>query len=180
MTLLILLSISLISWIIIIVFCGIFIAIGYLVYNSAIKESKRYKSSVNWTKSGARLLHKEFVKEDAGDSRVVFKTVVKYSYLWKGENYTNDEIAFGYSGSSNESFHKLIFKKLAHAEEIEIWLNPENPKESVICKVLAVNNNFIKNIGIFFMVISTSILLSFLVSLLPVHLNILDHLQIIK
>ena len=49
-----------------------------------------------------------------------------------GRDLTNDKIAFGYSGSSSERFHRDIYEALSVGAQVGVRYDPERPERSVL------------------------------------------------
>ena len=87
-------------------------------------ESRQAK---NWESVEATVTKNEFRK--LGDSK---KLEIEYSYLVENQQYSNDryELAYNSSNFSNEDY-EIANQDYPVGSEIPIWINPDNPSQSV-------------------------------------------------
>ncbi|MBN2747753.1 MAG: DUF3592 domain-containing protein [Bacteroidales bacterium] len=80
--------------------------------------------SIDWESSEV-----ESMEGDA--SGFSYEIHISYSYVFEGQDYTNDKIAFGYANNSVEPHYEL-FLQLEENPDFYVFVNPQNPQESVI------------------------------------------------
>jgi len=72
------------------------------------------------------------VESMEGDgSGSAYQTLISYSYIFEGKNYSNNKIAYGYGNNSVEPHYEL-FLQLEDNPDFYVFVNPQNPQESVI------------------------------------------------
>ena len=116
----------------ILVFC---IVIAFAAFWYGTKLIKLYLKVKRWQKTTAKILKKEVVKKTLSSaSRARYKPSIEYSYFYdlkeyKGERIFLVEFLKGERGFLYSAAEKFLAKI---NPETEIYVNPENPEESVI------------------------------------------------
>ncbi|EMO54092.1 PF12158 family protein [Leptospira noguchii] len=100
-----------------------FSALGLYAFGKQIQKSWE---SVSWIPSTATIISHPSEEEKLDE--IIAKKRFLYGYIVNGTNYKNDTIRFGLS--ENEIENRIQnFKK---NQNISIYYNPDNPKESVV------------------------------------------------
>ena len=144
-----------------------FLAIGLLTLSLSCYYS--YKSSVseNWLQIPARVVNTEmYTHVDSKNSKTT-EILVKYTYLIKKKEYTNNKLAFGYS-QSNLNDDSRLFNLLENANKVVVYVNPKDSNESVISTGL---NDSIIFLILFATIWNTVLICSFLSFCFEKHKN---------
>ena len=73
---------------------------------------------------------------DGGGGSMSYQCLVNYEYDSPKENgiLKGDKIAIGYNSSSNKQAHLKIKEKLESSDKVQLWMNPNDETQTVICK----------------------------------------------
>jgi hypothetical protein len=108
----------------------IFIIIGTAMMGWGFKSIYKSYASTNWPYVDGQLSSVEWKVDN--DDGVLYRVEVKYDYIVNGVQFNNNEMYFGYSGSSNDSFHSAIYKRIKNNKIIRVYYNNSNHSESVL------------------------------------------------
>ncbi|WP_016750360.1 DUF3592 domain-containing protein [Leptospira kirschneri] len=101
-----------------------FSALGLYAFGKQIQKSWE---SVSWMPSTATIISHPSEEEEKLDE-IIAKKKFLYGYIVNGTDYKNDTIRFGLSENEIES----RIQNLKKNQNISIYYNPDNPKESVV------------------------------------------------
>ncbi len=116
----------------ILIFCCV-ITLAAFWYGT--KLIKLYLKVKNWQRTTAKVLKKEVVKRKiVSGSRAQFKPSINYSYFFDLKEYKGERIFLVEFLKGEKGFmHSAAEKFLAKTDpEVEIYVNPQNPEESVM------------------------------------------------
>jgi len=89
----------------------------------------------NWVKTEAVIEHTNLnvSRANRADDVDTYKNSISYVYTIDGQKYRGDQVGFGYS-QNNIDRHHQVARKLKYLHKIKVWVNPNNPVESVLTK----------------------------------------------
>ncbi len=102
---------------------------GFLVYG--LHQIDRASRTADWPAVRGEILEAK-VRTHRSDNKDTWSCRVKYAYEVEGRYYEGDRIAFGYTGSNNESMHSNLQKKLSRSKYVRVYYDPRNPAESTL------------------------------------------------
>lgn len=111
------------------------IGAGLMFYG--LRQRLRARASASWSSVQGKALSAE-VKEQvvtSGKSRsrqTWYRPTVEYEYLVNGVRYQSNRIAFGNVSSQNEEEAQRILDKIVKAGAVQVFYNPQNPKDAVL------------------------------------------------
>lgn len=108
-----------------------FVIVGLYTAFLSFKSIYNCQSSQSWTKKTAILKDLKFKSSTDNDGMNSSEIVVKYVYTFDNVVYEGNRIGFGY-GMNNIDSHSELFDKLRTAKKIIVYINPNDPKESVM------------------------------------------------
>lgn len=112
-------------------FIGLFVLIGVAILAFALRSLHQAKAAADWPVVQGRIVTSDF-KESSDDDGTTYKVEVSYTYSVNGVDQTGKRIAFGYSGSSAQKFHREIHNALKVGADIGVRYRPEEPSVSVL------------------------------------------------
>lgn len=118
--------------------------------------------SQDWEVASAQITDLNFKVERGTKGGEIYRVLVRYQYNFQGKTYIGDRIAFGY-GLDNTDSHRHIYDILSEAEKINVFVNPNNPQESVIVPVFGKGVRFLLLFGIGWLTIIALLSHSFLI-----------------
>lgn len=88
----------------------------------------------DWVSHEAKMLEVRFEEhEGGGDDADTYITIVSYQYKIDGKVYMENRVGFGYL-QSNMDRHWQLYEKLKYARKVRVWIDPNDPDESVLVK----------------------------------------------
>ena len=113
------------------IFFGLFLAVGVGILGFGMRSLHLSKQAEHWPTVSGAVTSSDFVvsHDDDGTS---YRTKLSYQYNVMGRALTGEKIAFGYSGSSSENFHRDIFNALPVNAEVAVRYDPNNPERAVL------------------------------------------------
>ena len=108
---------------------GIFLFIGLLFVLGAIHTLLRSLSMKNWRTSKAQVIDSKIESSSSSDSSTTYTAAITYSYDFNGGHYEKKSTSFS---SSKRSEVSNLLSKYQKGAEIEVQINPSNPKDSEI------------------------------------------------
>jgi len=112
-------------------FFGLFLAIGLGILGYGLHSLNMSKQAQHWPTVPGTITSSDFDISHSDDS-TSYRTKVSYIYNAMGRELTGEKIAFGYSGSSAESFHRDIYGELKVNTNVAVRYNPEDPEQAVL------------------------------------------------
>ena len=112
-------------------FFGLFLAVGLGILGFGLHSLNMSRQAQHWPTVPGTITSSEF-DIDHGDDSTTYRTDVTYTYNAMGREMTGKKIAFGYSGSSGESFHRDIFNELKVDTQVAVRYNPAKPEQAVL------------------------------------------------
>ncbi|MBN77976.1 MAG: hypothetical protein CMO36_07185 [Verrucomicrobiaceae bacterium] len=110
-----------------IVFLGLIFVYVLLVAYSRAKETR------SWDKVSAKILKVEiFESRPTPNSPVQFTPVVEYEYRYKNTNYLGTSIKRVNGPSSDRGRAEKKIKPYSKNEEVNCWVNPDNPNQVLL------------------------------------------------
>lgn len=100
-------------------FFGLFLAIGVGILGFGLRSLHLSRQAEQWPTTPGKIVSSDF-QVNTGDDSTTYSTKLSYSYNVMGRDYTGKKIAFGYSGSSSEKFHRDIYEALPAGAQVEI------------------------------------------------------------
>lgn len=113
------------------VFFGVFLAIGFGVLGYGFHSMNMARAAADWPSVQGTITASKFEvdRDSEGDT---YKTNVSYTYNVLGRQLSGKRIAFGYSGSSSEKFHRDIFEALPVNTSVAVRYDPSDPSRAVL------------------------------------------------
>jgi hypothetical protein len=145
---------------IMLVFAAVFLAgIGGIA--AGIYFMRRAVAATKWTKIRGRVISSEVKRISTTDDlqdgdtihSVSYRPEVSYEYAVDGKTYQSHQIAILVSTSSNEGIARAVVDKYPAGKEIDIYYNPDKPKDAVLEQSSPGSGWFFIGIGIFFIII---------------------------
>ena len=112
-------------------FFGLFIAVGVGILGFGLHSLNKAQQAEHWPTTPGTITASDF-EIDHGDDSTSYRTEVKYTYNANGREISGEKIAFGYSGSSSEKFHRDVYKALSVNTQVAVRYNPNKPEEAVL------------------------------------------------
>lgn len=112
-------------------FFGLFLAIGVGILGFGLRSMDMSKKAASWPTVQGQITASNFEvdRDSEGDT---YKTKISYSYNVLGQELTGKKIAFGYSGSSSEKFHRDIHNALPINTSVAVRYDPSDPSRAVL------------------------------------------------
>lgn len=107
-----------------------FSIIGLIFLIAGTKDVLKAIQTYNWKSYEAKMITYE-VRLDNNEGVIGHYFNPSYSFKIKNENYTGGRLGIGIGGVRDKNYHS-IKDKLDIAKTIQVYVNPQNPKESVI------------------------------------------------
>ncbi len=93
----------------------------------------------NWAEVNAKLLRAGYERY-SGDDSDTYEAYAEYTYSYGGQHYTNDRVAIAGGADNIGDYQTDLGGKLSRAmnagEEIPVYVNPDNPADSVVDRTL--------------------------------------------
>ena len=122
----------------------------FLIANKIDKNNNSFESTYDWKEVHAKVIKKNvikltcftlFLKMDKYKMATnSYKIDITYKYDIDGEVYTSNQYALSYKGDADCNYlypldeAKKLLYKLTKDNHINVYVNPENPEESVIMR----------------------------------------------
>ena len=125
-----------------VLFFGVFAAAGLGFFGfMAVPMVGDWYSARSWEPVTATLVSHE-LKVNRSDDSDTYRAQARYHYDYFGQRYTSDRVGFSVGsdniGSYHEDMNDRLRQVMAAGGQFEIWVNPDNPAESVIDRGLRV------------------------------------------
>lgn len=115
----------------IVVFLGLFYAIGLGLLGSAAWSAYRSTRAGGWPVTEGTI-ESVTLDEDSDSDGATLQVKVQYSYTVAGKAYEGTRLAFGYTGSSGREGHDAIYSKLKNAKAVAVRYDPADPAVSAL------------------------------------------------
>ena len=112
-------------------FLGLFFAIGFGILGFALRSMHMAKQAEHWPTVPGEVISSDF-DIDSGSESTTYRANISYAYNVDGRDFTNEKIAFGYTGSSNQKFHRNIHDALPAKAQIAVRYDPADPSRAVL------------------------------------------------
>jgi Protein of unknown function (DUF3592) len=112
-------------------FFGLFLVIGVGILGFGVRAFHMSKQAEAWPTVPGKVVASDFVVS-RGDDSTTYQTKLSYEYNVLGRVITGEKIAFGYSGSSSEKFHRDIYDALPVNSQVAVRYNPNDPDHAVL------------------------------------------------
>ncbi|MEO1242907.1 MAG: DUF3592 domain-containing protein [Pseudomonadota bacterium] len=112
-------------------FFGLFLAVGVGILGFGLRALHMSKQAEHWPTVSGTVMSSDFeVSHD--DDGTTYRTKLSYAYNVMGRELTGKKIAFGYSGSSSEKFHRDIYNALPVNSQVAVRYDPNKPERAVL------------------------------------------------
>ena len=122
---------------ILLLFIGPIVLIGASLVFYGLRQRSRARASASWPSVQGKALSAE-VKEQvvkSGKTRsrqTWYRPTVEYEYQVNGVRHQSSRIAFGNVSSQNEEDAQHILSQTVKAGLVQVFYNPQNPKDAVL------------------------------------------------
>ena len=113
-------------------FFGLFIAVGVGILGFGLHSLSKAQAAEHWPTTPGTVTSSDFETSTDSEGDTTYRTEVVYSYSANGRELTGKKIAFGYSGSSSQKFHRDIHNALTVDTQVAVRYNPNKPEEAVL------------------------------------------------
>ncbi|MBI9019472.1 MAG: DUF3592 domain-containing protein [Phycisphaerae bacterium] len=115
-----------------ILFGMVFFGMGMFFFSSAfLQPFMKYKASKSWQEYPCKILVSEIeIHTDSDGDTEIAK--IEYGYQINNENYTGDQVYFGYMASNFGGEHKKFIDDYPVGKETVCYVNPQDRQESVL------------------------------------------------
>lgn len=142
-----------------ILFGGLFFTVGLLFfYFFTIRPLQKCHAAKSWQTASATVLSSEVKSHRDSDGDTTYSIYIRYKYQFNNTPYTNDRYSFLEGSSSGYDSKAKIVHSHPAGKKITIYVNPENPSDSVINRSM----KWILIIGLFplvFVVVGAAIMI---------------------
>jgi len=112
-------------------FFGLFLAVGVGILGFGLRSLHMSKQAEHWPTVSGAITSSDFVVSH-GDDSTTYRAKVQYTYNVLGREIVGEKIAFGYSGSSSENFHRDIYNALPVNTQVAVRYDPNKPDRAVL------------------------------------------------
>ena len=85
----------------------------------------------DWTPVPAEVVKLD-LKSNRSDDSTTWKVTARFRYVYAGRGYTGDRVGIADAGSDNIGrWQQDTWSRLKGSEHVTLWVNPDNPSESV-------------------------------------------------
>jgi len=112
-------------------FFGMFLAVGVGILGFGAHSLNMSQKAAHWPTPPGIVTESDFVASSDSDGST-YQTKIAYSYSAMGRDFVGDKIAFGYTGSSDESYHRQIFDALPVDTSVAVRYDPGKPQQAVL------------------------------------------------
>ncbi len=113
-------------------FFGLFLAVGVGILGFGLRSLYMSKQAERWPTVQGRIVSSDFATSTDSDGDTTYRTKLSYTYNVLGRELTGEKIAFGYSGSSSQNFHREIYDALPVNSQVAVRYDPANPERAVL------------------------------------------------
>lgn len=112
-------------------FFGLFLVVGVGILGYGLYSMEMSKKAAAWPTVQGQITASNFEvdRDSEGDT---YRTKISYTYNVLGRELTGKKIAFGYSGSSSEKFHRDIYSALPVNTSVAVRYDPADPSRAVL------------------------------------------------
>ena len=117
----------------------IFLGIGFILFTIGIVFYFKGIKTESWKPIVGRIKKVKlgvYSTKSPSDYNISYKCLVNYDYDSPNENgiIQGDKIAIGYYSGGNKEGHQKIKEKLESSDKVQLWMNPNDETQTVICK----------------------------------------------
>ncbi|GJL92585.1 MAG: hypothetical protein DHS20C04_22440 [Hyphococcus sp.] len=112
-------------------FFGVFLAVGVLILGFGLHSYFYGKQAAHWPTTPGTIIASDFV-ESSDDDGTTYRAKVEYRYTPDHVERTGKTIAFGYSGSSGQSYHREIYDALPVGAQVAVRYDPNKSDRAVL------------------------------------------------
>ncbi|MEO1135272.1 MAG: DUF3592 domain-containing protein [Pseudomonadota bacterium] len=112
-------------------FFGLFLAVGVGILGWGLYSLNMARQAESWPTVQGEVTHSDFVVSSDSDG-TTYRTKITYAYSILGRELTSERIAFGYSGSSSQQFHRDIYSALPVGAQVAVRHDPSNPERAAL------------------------------------------------
>ncbi|MEM9494947.1 MAG: DUF3592 domain-containing protein [Pseudomonadota bacterium] len=112
-------------------FFTLFLVIGLAILGFGLRSLHLSNEASSWPTIPGRIISSDFDVNSDSDG-TTYRARVKYVYTPMNAELTGERIAFGYSGSSGEKFHRAIHDALPVGAQVAVRYDMANPEQSVL------------------------------------------------
>ncbi len=112
-------------------FFGLFLAVGFGILGWGLNALNMSRQAEHWPTTPGTVTASDFIV-DSDSEGATYRTKVSYTYNALGREIAGDKIAFGYSGSSSEKFHRDIYNALPAGAQVAVRYDPSKPERAVL------------------------------------------------
>ena len=116
------------------------VGVGFLLL-SVIPTLYDWSRMLLWEATSAEVLNAN-LESHTGDDSTTYRAVARYKYHYAGQHYINDRVAISTRSDNVGSFQQQLGSRLRSAfnnnRPITVWVNPNDPQESIIDRSLRV------------------------------------------
>ena len=112
-------------------FFGLFLAVGVGVLGYGLRSYHYGKQAEHWPTVPGTIITSD-LDINSDDDGTTYQAKVEYRYTPDMIERTGKTIAFGYSGSSGERFHREIYETLPVGAQVAVRYDPGKPDRAVL------------------------------------------------
>lgn len=112
-------------------FFGLFLAVGLAILGYGGYSLSMSRQAEHWPTAPGTVTASDFVVS-SDDDGTTYRAKISYSYNALGRELAGDKIAFGYSGSSSERFHREIYEALPVGAQVAVRYDPQKPERAAL------------------------------------------------
>ena len=112
-------------------FFGLFLAIGVAILGYGVHSYHYGKQAANWPTTPGTIINSKF-DVNSDDDGTTYQAKIEYRYTPDHVERVGKTIAFGYSGSSGERYHRDIHNALPVGAQVAVRYDPNKPDRAVI------------------------------------------------
>ena len=113
-------------------FFGLFLAVGVGILGFGVRSLHMSKQAEHWPTAQGTIISSDFEVSTDDEGSTTYRTKLTYDYNANGRMVTGEKIAFGYSGSSSENFHRDIYSALPISSQVAVRYDPADPERAVL------------------------------------------------
>jgi len=113
-------------------FFGLFLAVGVGILGFGLRSLYVSKQAEQWPTVSGQITASDFDVSTDSEGSTTYRTKIAYAYNVLGRELTGKKIAFGYVGSSSQSFHRDIYNALPVNTQVAVRYHPANPERAVL------------------------------------------------
>ena len=112
-------------------FFGLFLLIGLAVLGYGARSYYFSSQAEHWPTTPGRITASDFVVNSDSDG-ATYRAKVEYTYRPDHIERTGTNIAFGYTASSGEAYHREIYKALPVGTQVAVRYDPSKPDRAAL------------------------------------------------